>query len=176
MVTINPTEKSTPPFQWEELLELLRRELQEYGGLVGMLAEQQEKILSRDPDALIAVNQSVQSQMETSQRLLSNRQGFVSNLARNFGQEKEATLSDLLSFFPAVTRPMFESIVEEINTLIAKVRRKLDQNRRLLSRLTEVTDGILMSLNPQLRTKTYDRAGGLSVTTDLRGSTLSESA
>ena len=90
MVTINPTEKSTPPFQWEELLELLRRELQEYGGLVGMLTEQQEKILSRDPDALIAVNQSVQNQMETSQRLLSKRQGFVSDLARDFGQEKEA--------------------------------------------------------------------------------------
>ena len=71
---------------------------------------------------------------------------------------------------------MFESIVEEINALIGNVRHKLDQNRRLLSRLTEVTDGILTELNPQLRTKTYDREGGVSLTADVRGSTLSESA
>ena len=157
-------------------MDLLRNELQEYGGLVGLLKDQQDKILSRDPDALMEVNQSVHEQMATSQQLLSKRQGFVSDLARNFGQDNEIALSDLFTFFPAVTRPMFESIVEEINALIDGVRRKLDQNRRLLARLTEVTDDILTTLNPQMRTKTYDCAGGLSVAADIRGSTLSESA
>jgi len=176
MVTINPPTESAPPFQWEELLQLLRDELQEYGGLVGLLNDQQAMILSRNPDALIQVNQSVQEQMEASQGLLSKRQGLVSQLASNCGEDREATLSELLPFFPAVTRPMFESIVEEINALIGNVRHKLDQNRRLLSRLTEVTDGILTALNPQLRTKTYDRDGGVSMTADVRGSTLSESA
>jgi hypothetical protein len=176
MVTIKPPTESASAFQWEELLDLLRNEMQEYGGLVGLLKDQQDKILSRDPEALIQVNQSVGKQMEASQRLLAKRQGFVSNLACKFGQDKEAPLSDLLSFFPAVTRPMFESIVDEINTLITSVRGKLDQNRRLLSRLTEVTDGILTALSPQMRTKTYDRVGGLSVAADVRGSTLSESA
>jgi len=176
MVTIKPLTDSSPPFKWEELLDLLRNELQEYGGLVGLLKDQQDKILSRDPDALLEINQSVREQMEASQRLLSKRQGFVSDLARNFGQDNEMPLSDLLTFFPAVTQPMFESIVEEINALIDGVRRKLDQNRRLLARLAEVTDDILTTLNPQLRTKTYDRGGGLSVAADVRGSTLSESA
>ena len=176
MVTIKPPIELTSPFQWEELLALLRNELQEYGGLVGLLKDQQDKILSRDPDALMEVNQSVREQMATSQQLLTKRQGFVSDLARNFGQDNEMPLTDLLTFFPAVTRPMFESIVEEINALIDGVRRKLDQNRRLLARLTEVTDDILTTLSPQLRTKTYDCAGGVSVAADVRGSTLSESA
>ena len=176
MVTINPPTDSPPTFQWEELLQLLRDELQEYGGLVGLLNDQQDRILSRDPDALMHVNQSVRDQMEANQLLLSKRQGFVSELATNYGKDREASLSDLLPFFPAVTRPMFESIVEEINALIGNVRRKLDQNRRLLSRLTEVTDDLLTSLNPQMRTKTYDRVGGISVAADVRGSSLSESA
>ena len=176
MVTIKPPTETTPSFQWEELLGLLRTELQEYGALLGLLKEQQDKILSRDPEALVEVNQSVGKQMEVGQLLMAKRQGFVSDLALNFGQDSQSTLSDLMSFFPVVTRPMFESIVDEINTLIQTVRGKLDQNHRLLTRLSEVTDGILTALSPQMRTKTYDRAGGLSVAADVRGSTLSESA
>ena len=176
MVTLKPPTETSPPFQWEELLDLLRDELQEYGALVGLLKDQQDKILSREPDALIEVNQSVGKQMEASQHLLVKRQHLVSDLARNFGQDQKTTLSELLTYFPAVTRPMFESIVEEINALITSVRGKLDQNRRLLSRLSEVTDEILTALNPQLRTKTYDRGGGLSVAADVRGSTFSDSA
>lgn len=176
MVTLKPPTETSPPFQWEELLDLLRDELQEYGALVGLLKDQQDKILSREPDALMEVNQSVGKQMEASQLLLAKRQDLVSDLACNFGQENETSLSDLVTFFPAVTRPMFESIVEEINALITSVRGKLDQNRRLLSRLSEVTDELLTAFNPQMRTKTYDRGGGLSVATDMRGSTFSESA
>ena len=176
MVTINPPTDANTSFQWEELLTLLRNELQEYGGLVGLLNDQQDQLFARDPDALIAVNQSVHQQMEASELLLTKRQTMVSDLAQEYGKEPETTLTDLLPLFPAVTQPMFESIVEEINSLITNVRRKLDQNRRLLSRLTDVTDDILTALNPQLRTKTYDRSGGVTVGADVRGSTLSESA
>ena len=54
-------------FTWEDLLSLLRDELQEYGGLVGLLSAQQQSILNRQPDNLLQLNQSVQTQMESSQ-------------------------------------------------------------------------------------------------------------
>ena len=47
---------------------------------------------------------------------------------------------------------MFESIIEEINSLISNVRQKVAQNQRLLSRLLEVTDHILSAVNPASHT------------------------
>tara|TARA_B100002019_G_C21273465_1_gene603778 strand:- start:3031 stop:3549 length:519 start_codon:yes stop_codon:yes gene_type:complete len=144
---------------WEELLELLRTELQEYGGLMGLLNAQQQTILSRKSDSLLEINQSVQTQMEASQILQKRRQGYVSHMARSFGHTDQASLSELLPYLPDVTQPMFESIIEEINSLISNVRRKVAQNQRLLARLLEVTDHILSTVNPTSHPNTYSKQG-----------------
>ena len=117
-------------------------ELQEYGGLVGLLNAQQQSILNRKPESLLQLNQSVQTQMEASQILHKRRQGFVSTLASSYGVSRETSLSKLVPHFPDVTQPMFESLIEEINNLISSIRRKIEQNQRLLARLTDVTDQI----------------------------------
>ena len=94
-------------FTWEDLLSLLRDELQEYGGLVGLLNAQQQNILNRQPENLLQLNQSVQTQMEASQILHKRRQGFVSTLASTYGESSKASLSELVPHFPDVTQPMF---------------------------------------------------------------------
>ena len=99
--------------------------------------------------------------MEASQILQKRRQGFVSSLANTFGISQESNLSELIPHFPDVTQPMFESLVEEINNLITKVRSKIEQNQRLLSRLSEVTDQILSITNPSSHSKTYSRSGNV---------------
>ena len=170
---VNLTQSTISGSNWEELLELLRTELQEYGGLIGLLNAQQQSILNRKPESLGEINQSVQTQMEASQILQKRRQGFVSNLARNFGRPEESTLSELLPHMPDVTQPMFESIIEEINSLISNVRRKVSQNQRLLSRLLEVTDHILSAANPSSFPQTYSKHGKVgnytSTSSTLRG-------
>ena len=67
MVQVAQIPNVNPSFEWEDLLGLLRDELQEYGGLVGLLNAQQQSILSRRPNSLLEINQSVQTQMEASQ-------------------------------------------------------------------------------------------------------------
>ena len=170
---VNLTQSTISGSNWEELLELLRTELQEYGGLIGLLNAQQQSILNRKSDSLIEINQSVQTQMEASQILQKRRQGFVSHLARNFGRSEQSTLSELLPHMPDVTQPMFESIIEEINSLISNVRRKVSQNQRLLSRLLEVTDHILSAANPSSFPQTYSKHGKVgsyaSASSTLRG-------
>jgi flagellar biosynthesis/type III secretory pathway chaperone len=171
---VNLTHSTVSGSNWEELLELLRTELQEYGGLIGLLNAQQQSILNRKPDSLVEINLSVQTQMEASQILQKRRQGFVSHLARNFGRSEQSTLSELLPHMPDVTQPMFESIIEEINSLISNVRRKVAQNQKLLSRLLEVTDNILSVANPSSYPKTYSKYGKTGVyassSTNFRGS------
>ena len=156
---VNLTQSTISAANWEELLELLRTELQEYGGLIGLLNAQQQSILDRKSDSLVEINLSVQTQMEASQILQKRRQGFVSHLARNFGRSEQSTLTELLPHMPDVTQPMFESIIEEINSLIFNVRRKVSQNQRLLSRLLEVTDHILSAANPSTFPQTYSKNG-----------------
>ena len=83
MVNLTSQKISGLSFTWEELLEILRDELQEYGGLIGLLNAQQQSILNRRSESLMELNQSVQTQMEASQILLKKRQGFVTSLAGN---------------------------------------------------------------------------------------------
>ncbi|MDA7756979.1 flagellar protein FlgN [Opitutales bacterium] len=174
---VNVSQKVSPnlTFSWEDLLTLLRDELQEYGGLIGLLSAQQQSILNRRPDSLMELNQSVQTQMEASQILHKRRQGFVSSLAQGFGESENSSLSEIVDHFPDVTQPMFHSIIEEINSLISQVRKKIEQNQRLLMRLSEVTDQILSVTDPSSQTKTYTRDGNLKRLSSGR-SNLSESA
>ena len=57
--------------------------------------------------------------------LQRRRQGYVSSIAEFFGEDRTSTLSELVSHFPMVTQPMFLSIIEEINSLITQVKKKL---------------------------------------------------
>jgi flagellar biosynthesis/type III secretory pathway chaperone len=175
MVQFSQQTAANLPFSWEDLLTLLRDELQEYGGLIGLLSAQQQSILNRRPDSLMELNQSVQTQMEASQILHKRRQGFVSSLAQKFGESEGSSLSEIVDHFPDVTQPMFHSIIEEINSLISQVRKKIEQNQRLLMRLSEVTDQILSVTDPSSQTKTYTRDGNLKRLSSGR-SNLSESA
>ena len=159
MVQVSQQVAPTLSFSWEDLLTLLRDELQEYGGLIGLLSAQQQSILNRRPDSLMELNQSVQTQMEASQILHKRRQGFVTSLAETFGEPKDSTLSEMVNHVHDVTLPMFLSIIEEMNSLITQVRKKIEQNQRLLMRLSEVTDQILSVTDPSTQTKTYTRDG-----------------
>ena len=158
---MNNTLESYP---WETLLEVLRSELQEYGGLVGLLIEQQKKILSHDPDELMDLNKSVESQMEMNQKILTNRQRLVAQLAEEAGQKQDSTLTEMLNVFPENSKPMFEGIISEINELITFARRKLTQNQQLLVKMSEVTDEVLKKADPQNRLATYDRKGKVAST------------
>jgi flagellar biosynthesis/type III secretory pathway chaperone len=176
MVKLADKPSTNLSFTWQDLISLLRDELQEYGGLVGLLSAQQQSILNRQPDSLFQLNQSVQTQMEASQILHKRRQGFVSSLATTYGESKKASLSELISFFPDVTKPMFESIIEEINNLIINIRRKIEQNQRLLARLSDVTDQILSVVDPRTHSKTYNKTGDLKRLAQNSRSILNESA
>ena len=98
----------------------------------------------------------------------------------DLGIEKRDETNDqitvLVPHFPDSTQPMFESIIEEINNLISNIRRKIEQNQRLLSRLSEVTDQILSVVDPRTHSKTYDQSGDLNKLSKNSRSILNESA
>ena len=55
MVNLTEDSEVAADFSWEDLLHLLREELGEYGGLMGLLSNQQESILNRELEGSVSL-------------------------------------------------------------------------------------------------------------------------
>ena len=150
------------PSLCQELVNILRTELQEYGGLLNLLGQQQECILDRDSEGLMQINKEIESQAEANSLIKESRQKVVAYLAGAWEVDPDQRISALAQFFPKPMRPMVVSLTEEVNQLIRKSKQKLDQNRLLLRRLSAITDEILGYMRPDLKpTKTYTNRGAM---------------
>ena len=165
-----------PENQWEELANLLREELGEYGEFLVLLDEQQKSILKQDAEGLKQLDGDIQKQIEATQIVRSRREDMTATFAELIGLPSEASMRELLPGFPEPVRPMLAALVEEINALIQKTRRFLRQNHMLLSRATEVAEKILTALSPRPTTKTYARSGAIEFRTTNVGSCIQTSA
>lgn len=155
--------------QWEPLADALRLEMQEYGELLSLLEEQQRLIFTREAEALLKLNKSVDLQVETTAQLRSTREAKARELASSLGQSADATVRSLLPFLPEVARPLFEALIDETNGLIRKTQRRVRQNQLLLARACATMESILRALKPQAVTKTYTRKGGVNFRADTVG-------
>ena len=157
------TAQPTPT--WESLVKVLRLELQEYGGFLNLLHEQQNHIIGRAIEALKATEQKINAQIETSFALRKKREEVLNQIVQTWevapelGQYKKINIRQNLEHFPEVARPLLEALSDEINSLIQKTRHTLKQNQMLLSRASYMTDKILQSLQPKENTKTYTKGG-----------------
>jgi len=152
-MTINP----------DPLIDALRDELQEHGGLLSLFDEQQKAILDRKPDAVLAIQDSIRVQLDTIHVCRKHREQVAADLALTLGQEPGSSVKALIEFCDEVVRPLLYSLIYEVNQLISKTRRRGQQNQMLLARSIEVSQQILQRLNPEAVTKTYSRGGRIKL-------------
>lgn len=148
---------------WDPLVELLRYEVQEYGGLYNLLDRQQEEIFKRDPQSVLSVNEEIESYMQDMGALRQQREEQVERLAKLCGADDKASLSKLIPSFPGALQPMLQALVDEINQMIRRTRKKARQNHLLLSRTMEITHETLQMLQPTDYNKTYTKKGAVGV-------------
>jgi len=158
----------SPSHAIEPLVELLRSEVQEYGGLYNLLQRQQDEIFKRDPDLVLETNSQIESYMRQMGGLREQREELVREMARSFGVDAELSLSKLLPHFPDYLRPMLEALVHEINEMVRRTRRKARQNHQLLSRTMELNHETLRTLQPERYGKTYSKKGQIGVSNAIR--------
>ncbi len=149
--------------QWERLVDALRLELQEYGGLLNLLEEQQGGILGRDPESLLNLNSTIEEQVEKTNQLRKERESLAADSALDHELDKEASLSELVPYFPEAARPLLQALIERINAVLDRIKQKSRQNRMLLARAYDLVEQILRTLQPQSVTKTYNRDGNLTL-------------
>lgn len=147
--------------QWDELAEALRDELAEYGGLLSLLDQQRDAIVTRSMDALLEANEQVQEQIAMANQNRLSREQICSRLALEQGIAGDTPITHLIVYMPVHARPMFEALNDEATGLIGKVREKSQRNSALLSRATELNEKVIGIVSPGSTTKTYNARGGV---------------
>jgi flagellar biosynthesis/type III secretory pathway chaperone len=169
---MNPSQTTTmkeifEESDWDPLIELLREEVQEYGGLYNLLDRQQNEIFNRDPDLVMEINIEVEAHMKQMDVLRQKRESMVREMAIRCQCDQEWTLKELLPGFPVFVRPLLEALIDEVNAMVRRTRQKARQNYLLLSRTMEIAHEALRRSEPSNYSKTYSRKGQVGVSGDL---------
>ncbi len=143
----------------ELLIELLRSELEEYGGLLALLEDQQAAIVARQPDRVLEINTEINDQMRMIHMRREAREAFSVGLAEKLNQTPTSTLRELVRFFRKPIQPLIEALITELNNLVTRARRRAQQNQMLLARSIEVLQDVLRQLNPESMHKVYGADG-----------------
>jgi len=150
---------------WQLIADSLREELAEYGALLGLFEQQQQSLFARDPDAVLRLGSKIEDQARILQACRQSRERAAADLALSFGQPANATLRSLLPHIEPAARPLLESLIDEINHLLHRVRRSSRQNHTLIARTLDLHQELLSQLCPGAFVKTYAANGRTSLAT-----------
>ncbi len=145
--------------EWELLADAFRNEVQEYGGLLNLFDRQQGAILERDPELVLAVTGMLEEQAKTVDRCLHEREALVKNLAASCGKPPDTPVRELILKASEPMRLLLSALIDEINNLVFRSKRRARQNQMLLFRSIEVLQQILQRLNPGEVVQTYSKEG-----------------
>jgi flagellar biosynthesis/type III secretory pathway chaperone len=148
---------------WQNLADMLREELEEYGALLGHFDEQQTAIIAGDSTAVLASARTLEDKARHLQGLRLRREERVKGFALAMGRDPKSTLTAILGGFAPEVRPLLDALVREINHLVHRTRRRAGQNHLLLSRAVEIRQEILQTLRPGAFSKTYSRRGRVTL-------------
>jgi flagellar biosynthesis/type III secretory pathway chaperone len=148
---------------WSPLVDALRSELAEYGGLLQLIDGQQKRIFALDSAAVSEFVPQIEAQTELARDRRNERESLVRDFATAHGQPADRSLRQLLPSFPADIRPLLEALIDEINHLLLRTKQRNRQNQLMLSRLVDLHRELIPALRPQAFTKTYSRRGQLAV-------------
>ena len=147
----------------QQLVDALRKELQEYGGVLALLDQQQELIKSHTVPQLAEVVEAIDHQMQDVRQARESRISCQSELAGLLQMDQQNdTLVELSRFVPDEYRLQITALVEENNRLLRRVRQRVRQNHLMLSRSVELIQRVLDSLLSTARTSVYDDSGQLA--------------
>lgn len=115
------------------LIEALRNELTDYGGMLVLLEEQQQLIELRSATALIENVAALKQQMEivATNRKVRNR--VAQRLLEALDLEKRTSFNELIPLLPIEYQPLLRALIDEINDLLFRCQQRVLLNSLLLT-------------------------------------------
>ncbi|HYR59154.1 MAG TPA: flagellar export chaperone FlgN [Chthoniobacteraceae bacterium] len=127
--------------------------------MLALLEDQQNAIVARAAEKVLEINTAINDQMRMIQLRREARERFVAELSSKLEQGPASTLRELMRFFRKPIQPLIEALIDEINKLVTRARRRAQQNQMLLARSIEVMLEVLHRLNPESMHKVYGTDG-----------------
>jgi cell division septum initiation protein DivIVA len=119
---------------WDQLVDALRDELQEKGGLIQLLNQQTETLYRRD----IVENERLEEQIRTQLRLISRctqgREFALRQTATKFHLNEDVQSNEVVRSFPEYVHPLLEALFSEVDRLSNRMEERLKQNQGLKER------------------------------------------
>jgi cell division septum initiation protein DivIVA len=119
---------------WDQLVDALRDELQEKGGLIQLLNQQTETLYRRD----IVENERLEEQIRTQLRLISRctqgREFALRQTATKLHLNEDVQSNEVVRSFPEYVHPLLEALFSEVDRLSNRMEERLKQNQGLKER------------------------------------------
>jgi len=120
--------------EWDQLVDALRNELQEKGGLIRLLNQQTETLYRSD----IAENERLEEQIRVQLRLISRctqgRELALRQTASRFELNEDVQSVEVIRNFPDYVHPLLEALFSEVDRLSNRMQERLRQNQGLKER------------------------------------------
>ncbi len=158
---IHPSTAAATPLT-DDLIARLREELTGYGDILALFDEQQIHLMNRDAARVAQSAHAIEDLMQTAARLRASRETCVADLARAHKRPASTRLQDLLPLLHDDLRILTKTLINEINHLIHRVRRRARQNHLIIATACRLHHELLTLLCPDKLPGTYTSNGRVS--------------
>jgi hypothetical protein len=126
--------------EWDQLVDSLRNELQEKGGLIRLLNQQTELLYQRDPRGNERMEEQIRGQLRLVSRCTQSRELILRETGTRLNLRDEADAAEIVHGFPEYVQPLLEALFTEVERLSGRMQERLRQNQELKVRfLSEAT-------------------------------------
>lgn len=126
----------------DELIDALRLELTDYGGMLVLLNEQEDLILEHSAAGLLENVAALRAQMELVAANRKRRNERSDTLAFALGLAASSSICALIGQLPREYQPLLRALVEEINDLLLHCQQRVIANNVLITRQSPPLRGI----------------------------------
>jgi hypothetical protein len=119
---------------WDQLVDALRNELQEKGGLIRLLNQQTETLYRSDIAENERLEEQIRIQLRTISRCTQGRELALRQTASRFQLNEDVQSNEVIRSFPDYVHPLLEALFSEVDRLSHRMQERLRQNQGLKER------------------------------------------
>jgi hypothetical protein len=119
---------------WDQLVDALRDELQEKGGLIRLLNQQTETLYRCDTTENERLEEQIRAQLRLIARCTQGRELALRQTASNFHLNDDVQSPEVIRSFPEYVHPLLEALFSEVDRLSHRMEERLKQNQGLKER------------------------------------------
>jgi len=117
--------------EWDQLVNALREELQEKGGLLQFLNQQTEVLYLRLPDENRRLEEQIRTQILVASGCTRKRELILREIASRMDLADGNNPSEIVVRFPEYVQPLLEALFSEVERLSGRMEERLNQNQQL---------------------------------------------